>query len=220
MVLTFDARAIERVAIIDDDEQARESYRLTVEDLDLQPVLEVGPLLDAAQFIEGVCQRSDAALCDYHLRKRNYARFDGDDLAVRCYRGAFPAVLCTSYSDFEATLLRKSRREIPVLLRPDQVNPDSLATAWERCIEEFQGKFRPDRRPWRALIRVEEVVPEERFFYAVVPAWNAKAKVRLMYEDLPPDRQAELAEGRRFHAQVNTGAMSHEDLYFTDWEKD
>src|SRR4051794_8005938 len=121
MSLLLAGRPLQRVSVVDDDEAARESYSFTVEDLQLQPVLETSPPSDPEEFVTDLAKRADAVICDYHLGKRRYAVYNGDLVVAKCYLKHFPAVLCTAVTDFEVTLMRARRRHIPALLRPSEL---------------------------------------------------------------------------------------------------
>ena len=211
-------RTIERVSIVDDDEEARDGYKYSVEDLDLAPVTESGPIRDLNEFLNRLETQADAILCDYRLRKHNYAAFDGDEVVAACYDRNFPAILCTTVTDWYVTLMRKRRRKIPVLVDPYELEPDTLVQGLERCIQEFNGVFQPSRAPSRALVRVVDKDPEGAYFYVVLPGWNARKKVRIDYDDLPDEMRDLVEIDKRFHAQANVGAESHEDLYLDLWE--
>lgn len=213
--MEIQGRAIERAFIVDDDPAARESYEYAIEDLDVQPVPVEGPLDDVDSFIRTI-QRSDVLLCDYHLRKRPYASCDGDELIAKCYRADVPGVLCTTFTD--TTLRRDRLRYIPGLIKTGSPDPDDLVRAWARCISELNGRFEPARHPWRTLVRVEELDPERKFVYVIVPPWDVHQKVRIDMDSLPDPIRQRLRPDRRFHAMVNTGAESYEDLFFEAWE--
>ena len=222
MARTIGAATIERVSIIDDDQSAREGYEHAVEDLGLQAVPEVGPLLPTIrELVERLPNGAEAVLCDYRLRIRGgYSTFDGDAIVARCYQRHFPAVLCTRFVDADIDLIRGFSRFIPALLRPEELDPDTLWHGFERCIAEFQGDFAPSRKPWRTLVRVEEVESSgsATWIYVVLPGWNRRQVIRLLSEHLPPQIRKLAQPGRRFHAKVNVGADSHEQIYFDDWE--
>ena len=93
MTVNVAGRELKTVAIVDDDDSARSSYRFTIEDLDLEPDPWEGPLPDVAKCVEEIVERSDAAICDHHLRVRDYSRFDGAELVAACYGRHFPAIL-------------------------------------------------------------------------------------------------------------------------------
>lgn len=220
MSLQVAGKTIKRITIVDDDPSARQSYEYLLDDLYVQPVQEAGPLKDIGKFLKSMKKRSNALLCDYHLKKKVYAAFDGDELVEHCYKTNFPAILCTSYTDSDITLMRSRRRFVPILLKPEVLNRDTIINGFARCINEFKGEFLPSRKPWRTLIRVEEVELAEKYFYAVVPGWNPRNKIRLYVDDLPREMQSLVTPGKRFHAQVNVGAKGEEELYFDAWESE
>ena len=213
--MQIQGRAISRALIVDDDPAARDSYEYAIEELNLQPVPIEGPLDDLPSFIDKI-QHSDVLLCDYHLRKRPYASCDGDQLIAECYKAKVPGVLCTTFTDI--TLRRDRLRYIPGLIKTGSPEPDDLVRAWARCLSELDGNFEPSRRPWRTLVRIEEVDPARKFVYVIVPPWDVRRKVRIDMDSLPPPIQQRLEPDRRFHALVNTGSESHEDLFFEAWE--
>lgn len=218
MHLQVAGKAIKRIMIVDDDPDARESYEYIWEDLHVKSLQEAGPLNDIDKFLKRMMKRSNALLCDYHLKKKVYATFDGDELVEQCYKARFPAILCTSYTDYDLTLLRSRRRFVPILLKPNDLDRDSICNGFERCINEFKGEFLPSRKPWRTLVRVEEVEHDKKYFYVVVPGWNSRKKIRLYFDDLPQEMQSLIQPGKRFHAQVNVGATNEDELYFHAWE--
>lgn len=220
MSLQLDGYVLSSVSVVDDDKDAREGLASAVEELGLSPVLENGPIHDLTNFVGGMAGRAQAMLCDYHLKKRNYSADDGDRIVFECYEKMIPAVLCTVKTDWDTTLLHRYRRNIPCLLEPEEINPDSLRSGFTRCVEEFSGRFSPAREPIRALIRIEETVDDEDYFYVVVPGWDPVQNVRLFKDDVPVHLWDQIEPGRRFHTQVNIGAERHEELYFDflSWE--
>jgi len=222
MSVNVAGREFRIVAIVDDEDSARNSYGFTIEDLDLEPDPWEGPLHDVAKCVEKFVERSDAAICDHHLRVRDYSQFDGAELVAACYGKNFPAILCTRWGAADIDSIRDFRRYIPVLLKPDELNPDSVIRGFEICVREFGGDLAPNRRPWRAQIRVEDVgesglVP---IFYFTIVGWDVGDIVRLPMDALPAEIRPEIKEGARLHVHVNTGAESDVELYFESWERD
>ena len=209
-------RSISRAVIIDDDPSARESYQYVIEELELTPWAIEGPLSDIPEFINDL-GNSDVVLCDYHLKRHSgYADCDGDELVAKCYKAKIPGVLCTTFPD--AIMRRDFLRHIPGLIMNGNPAPDELRTAWDRCLREQQGDFEPWRRPWRTLVRVAEVEEEHASAYVIVPAWDVRRKIRVDIGSLSEEIVDRIQPNRRFHALVNIGAESHEQLYFDEWE--
>lgn len=208
-------RQISRALIVDDEQNARTAFEYVLEDMNLKPRQVSGPLTDLQAFISSV-EPNDAVLCDFHLRRRAYASWDGDRLVAECFRAQIPGVLCTTIAD--APIRRDFLRYIPGLLRTGTPEPAELHRAWEECVRELEGRFEPKRRGWRTLVRVADVDPDHRCVYVVVPSWNVRQKVRIDNDNLPKGIQELIEPDRRFHAFVNTGTKSHRELFFDDWE--
>ena len=210
-------REISRVLIVDDDETAQEVYTYPVEDLNLEPHIVNGPIETPQSFVANITS-SDVVLCDYQLKKRRYSLFNGDLLSEECFKANIPAILCTTYTDIHDTMSRRSLRYIPALIKSDNPEPDMFVKAWEQCISELKGIYNPTRKPWRTLVRIEELDDERNSVYVVVPAWNVHKKVRINRDDIPLHVSNTLTENSRYHVQVNTGAEGHEELFFDEWE--
>ncbi len=221
MALILAGRTITRVAVVEDDPGARQSYGYPIEDLGVEPVLEGGPLGDIARLVDRLVSQTDGALCDYRLRTSNYATFNGDELVARLYERKFPALLCTRFMQSDVDMIRRHRRLIPALYSPDQLDTDAIISGFKRCFMEFEGSFAPSRKPWRTLVRVEEMEPEgaKGYFYVVLPGWSLKQAVRLRLADVPTSIRSVIKPGSRLHAQVNVGAETQHELYFDAWEQ-
>ena len=209
---------VNRVLVIDDDPKQWDGYGYPIEEMGLQPVYEKGPLRTIAELLASFRKQADALVCDYHLRIKNFSDHDGDHVVASCNYAGFPALLCTTFADGETTLMRSKRRYIPTLLKPDTYNPDAIHRGFERCVNEHKGIFDPSRKPWRTLVRIVEVVEARRYFYVLIPGWDAKQKIRVYLDDLPAGLHGKIKPSDRMHAQVNLGATSSDELYFSDWE--
>ena len=214
-MIELHGRRVERALIVDDEQNARDAFEFVIEDMELQPHQIEGPLDDLPAFIASI-EHHDVVLCDFHLKKRAYADWDGDRLVAACFEAKVPGVLCTTIAD--PPIRRDCLRYIPGLLRTGSPEPVELHRAWEKCVRELQGDFEPSRRPWRTLVRIADVDHGRRCVYAVVPAWNVHRKVRIDNDNLPPWIGELIEPDRRFHALVNTGATNHRELFFDEWE--
>jgi len=222
MSLVLAGRKIARVGIADNDRYARESVKSVVEDADLTPLPENGPLPDLDVFVNSVMRLADAIICEHRLRHGKYAGFDGAEAAARFYKSCFPAVLCTAWAKADADTIRKYRPYIPALIPARDADPDSIIRGFERCIGEFRNQFTPGRKPWRTLIRAEDVDTDSvpALLYVVLPGWNSREIIRLPLDLIPPVFRDRIRPGVRFHALVNKGAESQEELYFDKFEFD
>ena len=218
--LTLQNVQISRVLIVEDNPAAREGYGYSVEELGLEPVAEQGPIENIADFLKGFRSKADALLCDFHLMTRDYARFNGDVLAAECFKNRIPGLLCTTYTDINVMLNKSYLRYIPVLLNTNSPAPKTIVASYKRCLDEMAGVYHPTRKPWRTLIRVEEMDEDGKYFYVVVSGWDPSKKMRLYLEHLPEKIRLLIEPGKRLHAQVNVGAESYAELYFDEWEPD
>lgn len=216
-MITIEDLQIERALIVDDEPDARDAYEYAVEDMDVLPYKVADGLRDSMDAFVSTIQAGDVVLCDFHLKKRNYAPCNGDEVLARCFRAKVPGVLCTSIA--EPWIRRDCLRYIPGIVRTGNPQPADLIGALARCLRELNEEFEPDRRPWRSLVRVDDIDRERHCFYAVVPAWDVRTKIRIYNDNVPANIQALIEPDRRFHALVNIGADSARDLFFDSWEE-
>lgn len=222
MSLNLGGNTITRVDIVDDKPDARKIIAMSVDEAELEPVLESEPLPPLEQFVSGAIKKADAAICDYKLSLGKYAQFNGAQAVATFYQRKWPALLCTTWGKADIDAMRVYRRKIPILIRTDDLNPDTIALGFEYCIREFESDFSPSRRPWRTLVRIEEVDEEMKppMFFVVLPGWYSSDKIRLPLGLIPSSLQGKMQPGARFHAQVNKGAENQDDLYFDNFEFD
>lgn len=212
---------IGRVAVIDDDDASRAAVAETVADLDVETVPVTGPLGALDVVLQNVRASSDALVSDHHLTKGHYAAFAGAEAVARAYRSNFPAVLCTGWAQANVVEIRALRRWIPTVINSDDAtDPEVFVSGFKLCVEEFRGEFSSPRKPWRALVRIEEANLDAQAptVYVVVSSWHPRKVIELVASSLPDDIVQRIRAGaERFHAQVNKGAESDSELYFDEW---
>jgi hypothetical protein len=219
VALNIEGRDVERIAIIDDDKSVRDNYEMSVEELNVSAVNESGPLPALDTFVHQLPARADAAVCDFQLRVKNYATFDGAELVARWFDVGFPALLCTKWDRAKIDEMRRFRARIPVLMRHTDLDPDRIVYGLAACIREIAGTPPPSRKSYRTLVRVEEVSGDRKpYVYVVVPAWNHAEVVRLLLTDIPENVRPQVQADARLYATVNLGAESYEELFFRSWE--
>ena len=210
---------IERILVVDDDAAARQAFCVPIEELEITPVLEEGPITDLERFVEHVPRRAQAVLCNYRLKTDGtYSSYNGDEVVAACYRSGIPGLLYTQYPDVVDEMDRRLLRFIPSLLKTNSPTPEAIRAALHACQEELSGSIHPARQPWRTLVRVSGAPEEADYCHVVVPAWNADKEIRLYVRDLPAEIAPCMTAGSRLHAKVNIGADSSEDVYFDEWE--
>lgn len=219
MALIIEDRTFSSISIIDDEKDVRDSYEASIAELDVHPVRESGPLGDLETFARNARTRAQAALCDFKLRAKQYALFDGAQLVSRWFDMGFPAVLCTAWESAHVDELRHFRAKIPAVIRFQDLDADRIREALTVCVRELDGRTAPGRVVHRALVRVEEVeVAGVASAYVVVPGWNPQSVIRVLLSDVPPAARSRFLPGARLFARVNLGAECYEDLFFASWE--
>ncbi|WP_162942730.1 hypothetical protein [Cryobacterium soli] len=205
--------------LVDDDPFVRQSLRYQVEFADLESVEEIGPQLGTLPDFLKLPRHADAAISDYKLSPGGYAAFNGAELVSAWHRDNFPALLCTRYDRAEIARIRPHLRWIPVLMAPDDLNPDSLMEGLEACLFELEGNFRPVRRPWRAQVHFVEEDPEYAgSFFVELPAWQRDEVFAVKIKDLPAALGRSVKPGFRCYAQANLGSEDIDEIYLCEWE--
>jgi|ERR1017187_4661048 hypothetical protein len=220
MAVNILERTITNVAVIDDQPAVRKSYGYTIQNVGLEPWLQEGPLPDSVgEASSTIVQGATAAVCDYKLSGRAYAKFKGAELAADLYRKQLPALLCTQYIHAEVYQITPFRRWIPVILSPRDVNEETLIDGLRDCISELNGNIRVDRRPWRTLIHF--LTEDEDFpgiYFAAIPGWAVDQVIKVRLSLLPAEIRVSVRPDYRCFARVNLGAESDIDLFVYDWE--
>ncbi len=220
MSINIEGRSVSRISILDDDRAVRQSYEMSVQELGLQSLNEAGPLGSLDEFAPKMLNRADAAVCDFKLRVKRYASFDGAALVARWYDLGFPALLCTKYDRASADEIRRFRPKIPVMFTPNDLDPERIVKGLTVCLRELNGAAAPSRKLWSTVVRVEDVDHERSpSAYLIVPAWNPNETVRLLLADVTVELQELFKPEARLMAQVNLGAESYEDLFFQNWRR-
>lgn len=220
MAINILERTITNVAVIDDQPAVRKSYGYTIQNVGLEPWLQEGPLPDSvSEASSAIAENATAAVCDYKLSGRAYAKFQGAELAADLYKKQLPALLCTQYVHADVHQITPFRRWIPVILSPRDVNEETLIKGLRECISELEGNIRVDRRPWRTLIHFLSEDEDFRGLYFVeIPGWSVDQIIKVRVSLLPSEIQAVIKPDYRCFAQVNLGAESDIDLFVCEWE--
>ncbi len=210
-----------RVAVVDDNIDGAEAMCEIVADAKFHAEV-LSPSGSSLESVANQISSSfDAAVCDHHLRAGQAFSFEGADLAAALYDRKVPAVVHTRWADALEDDLRRTRRRVPILLRmKDYDDPETIRAGLEQCQREFHGEFSPERKPWRTLVRVEEIDRGRTpiLVYAVVPEWDADKRVRFPLSLIPNRIVPAVELQKRLFAQVNVGASIVDDLFFMDFE--
>jgi hypothetical protein len=216
--MTIDGRTLRRIAIVDDDESVRASY---IDDLSDPGVELIGISRlegDVSTAWKSSLSDCDAVVTDLVLKRSGYAQFNGGALVVECRRRKIPAILCTSYSDVNQELLRRERRHVAAILPQALFDRDLIHEGLRRSIEEIDGRFIPERRPWRTQVEIVDAPAGADYVWVIVMGRSPNEKAKVYKSELPSETQSGAKPGTILHALVNTGAKSAQDLYFDEWE--
>jgi CheY-like chemotaxis protein len=208
---------IDSVAVVDDNKDGRDTLSDDLSYAHFNPIPLAGPFADLPALMQDLYGKVDAAVLDHHLNTRNYAGCTGAEAAEHLYKKKVPAVVVTSWSDADIGHIRQHRRWVPSLLARDAADPDAISRGFEQCILEFNDSFLQTRKPWRTLVRIEEVRDKEGLVYCVVPAWNSDRVVSFPLQQIPGDLKDKIGYDVRLLAQVNIGAEHQDELYFDEF---
>jgi len=212
--------AITDVAVIDDDKQSAAVTGVLLEEVGLRPRFVSPHYDDPARLASDIASTAEAAVCDHRLQPGGFASFDGATAVAALFRRGLPAVLITQFLMDADTSIRRWRKFVPVLLTRERADGRLIAEGLERCASEIRGEFTSERRPARALVRIENVTDEsnQRVADALVPQWHVQQAIRFPVDLLPEALRDAVAPGVRFFAQVNINAPGDADLYLSDFE--
>jgi hypothetical protein len=220
MVAARYVRRFARVSVGDDDADARETLLDDLKAARFKPRALLGPYDSLKSLVEDAMDQADAAVFDHHLQTGAFAPCSGAAVLNELYAKQFPALLVTAWVRADMDEIRRYRRRIPVLLTPDQADGDSIARGLDVCAKEFRSEYLPSRRPWKSLVRIEDVDDSQKdtIVYAVVPGWNSREVVRFPRSIIPQRLHRHVTPGERFFALVNKGAEDQSELYFDEFE--
>src|ERR671939_245502 len=117
MALMLNGTTIDRIGVVDDNQDARETLSDELRFAAFNPQSFSGPFSSIDQLITEVMNGNHAVVCDHHFT-RNYAPGSGAQAVAGWYERQFPPVLVTAYNKAEIDKIRRYRRHIPVLLTP------------------------------------------------------------------------------------------------------
>jgi CheY-like chemotaxis protein len=222
--LSVVGREIYKILLIDDNPDIRGLYGDNLEGLSVVTE-EVVSLDDVEKFLSTV-EFGDGFVCDLNLNTGSYSPVNGDVIVSSLYGKKSPAILCSR--DAEAvSSVRRLRHTIPCIIEARDLNPDSVKTGFEICINEFNGNFSAERKPWTALIRFENLVlitSEYIRAAVVIPGWDAQSLVEVdiknsdgvIYQRVRSC--LEKGDVYRCKATVNLDVETLRDLYITGWK--
>lgn len=210
-----------KVAIVDDNADDAETAKLGLSRAGIDSFVISGDhhYYQAEQLAQEIIESpARAAVCDHRLRLGGLADFDGAELAAALFERKFPSVLVTQYYMDTDVSIRRWKRKVPVLMRRIDANPERIKEGIWQCKAEIDGYTPVNRKPYEALIHVDEVKNEsgEKVLDVMVTNWDPNQAVRLPMSLAPMNLHKHISSGMWLLASVNIGAEKPEDLYFED----
>lgn len=209
---------IRRVGIYDDMEDERESLAETLLDAGYSPV-PCGPIQQ-----EDLCvaqlKTFDAAIVDHRLSQGDYGNYKGASVVKRLYLDKHPALLVSGWSRADPEDVQPFQRYLSLVLRKGEYDISDVGSGFDRCLQEFDGKFSPTRIATRTLIQIArdfDADSSRQRVDALIPSWDPRQGVTFPVEIIPVRLRNALREGRHFFAHVNTGAESQDDLFYENF---
>lgn len=209
-----------KVAVIDDDENARNTIGFYIDDIEYEPVFIEGHYDSIDEIIKVITTSADAAVCDHRLQNGGLGSFYGSELVSRLIEIGFPAILITQFLDIDADVsIRKYREHIPYATSRDHASGDCIKELIQKTINETESNIENSRIPHRAILRIENITTEagEDVADAVIETWNPNKAIRFPLSLMGQCGQS-VSVGKYYFAKVNTGAVESSDIYLTDFE--
>lgn len=220
-VLERPLRPGDRVAILEDDEANRRTTGWVVEEAEFDPVPFQSAPRTVDELLDQVEQRASALICDHRLQKKWSVPYLGAEVVARANRRRIPAVLITSHANSDENVsIRRWRSGIPSLLERGS-DAEIVAKALGVAEDEVNGKFSTERKPYTAIVRVQELRygPEGVVAECVVTAWQPRTTVDVpasMITDALNVSPSALV-GLRMVADINIYAPKAGELYFKNF---
>jgi CheY-like chemotaxis protein len=208
MLLTMNDKPLKRVAVVNDTATNRDEMAESLSEIGLEPIIQTFRLGSIEECIATVTTQAEAAILEHHFKSGHYANFMGAEAVAQLYRQQFPSLLVTAWAEADRDNIHPFRRHIPVLIRSSQVEPETIMGGFEQCLNEFKNSYSTERKPWRTLVRIEEVNRDLEKVYAMVPAWNPRQVVKFPLSLFPINLQPSVEPGARFLSKVNIGATT------------
>lgn len=224
--MKIDSAEIERVVLIDDNPSVRKQYSYSVVDLQLEPIQIDKSFRSVEELISFANFSNAGVICDYHLMSTTYSPFNGDEIVTDFYHRQKPSLLC-SRAEEAAYAVRRLRQFIPNVISPSDLSPERVVECFEVCIQEFRGKFLPQRKPYQTLVRIEN---KEDFkegamkVSVVIPGWDSQKMIDIVVQQgdttifSEMKRTLDAGDDFRAYATVNLGSESSDEIYIYNWK--
>lgn len=205
-----------RVAVIDDDEDGRETIIDLLGEHDYEGVAIMGRYGDDIELLLGDIEASDPGfvICDHRLTAQQFASFNGLEVVEELIARKRPAMLLTTFQDPERLILRAARSRVPVIKGRDGFRIEEIALLRNIVSREIADQPVPSRKPHRVLLRVEAV--RDNDVDVIVPSWRRDHALILSKSLLGESVRDIVNRGDYLLGDVNIGAENEDELYFVN----
>jgi hypothetical protein len=204
------------VAVIDDDEDGRDTLIDDLSDHQFRPVPIMGKFGHDIDKLIGEVEalKPGFIICDHRLTAQQFASFTGLEVVERLIEHKFPAMLLTTFQDPERLVLRAAGARVPVIRGRDRFKIEDVPILRNTILREIEQKPVASRRPHRVLLRVEAARASE--IDVVVPSWNRDHAFVIPRDQLGMTVRQIVTAGDYLLGNVNIGAKNEEDLFFDE----
>ncbi|MFK4056855.1 hypothetical protein [Brevundimonas sp. NPDC046655] len=206
----------DRVAVIDDDEDGRDTIIDELGDHNYKGVAITGRYGSDIQRLLSEIEAQDPGfvICDHRLTAQQFASFNGLQVVEALIARKRPAMLLTTFQDPERITLRAARSRVPVIRGRDGFRIEEIARLRDLVQMEIDQKPVASRRPHQVLLRVEAVRTQE--VDVVVPSWRRDHALVVPRTLLGPAVRNVVKKGDYLLGDVNIGAAHEDELYFAN----
>ena len=219
-----------RVAVVDDIVEQAETIAGIAQEARLVPsiISETDGVFQYTKDLLEFVQKSDCAavICDHRLSQRGFASFTGAEFVARLYDRGVPAVLLSTFSAIDGDIsIKLHRARIPSLIPRNDLDPRKIIFGLQLSEGELAGNIAPERRPWRTLVRIENISREGEtpVAEAIIHTWKPDLAIRYPLDLIqdPSIRQFLMNNASwpvRLFAEVNVGCDDANDLFLRSFE--
>lgn len=206
----------DRVVVIDDDDDGRETIIDSLGDHDYEGFPIVGRFGNDIERLLSEIEASNPrfVICDHRLTAKQFANFSGLQVVEALIARKRPAMLLTTFQEGERIVLRAARPRVPVIKGRDRFRIEEVPLLFDIVRQEIAEQPVASRRPHRVLLRIEAV--REAEVDVVVPSWNRDHAFALPKLLLGEGVRGMVKAGDYLLGDVNIGATSEEELYFAN----
>jgi hypothetical protein len=201
-----------RVALLEDQQTQRDELVLVLKTKSLVPVsIEQarGTSGELAREIEG--RHVSLALCDQNLY--GMTNTTGAEVVAKLTDDHVPAILYSEQKD-EIPHFRHLLNRIPRFFDRDEIEKLDLKAEAVKIASEF-GNEPLEKRPYRTLLRIEDVINGDTVAF-LVPAWDGNQCIEMSMRGFPERIRPKVIAGSRLFAKVNLHALDKTHLFVTD----